>query len=139
MLWQLICENLLPLGNTSCAAHERRGKPSGNSSGNCASKKGRIQLVRAPATHKNNDNMVYEYFQGKSGDGPLVLRFKKRDGAGDQVAVAVNNLIMALFDRGLYMDSTRRRVTIAIYREDIKPTTMWWEYQRVEYESADTN
>ena len=65
------------------------------------------------------------------------------DGAGDQVAASVNNLGVALFDRGLHMRShvdSRRRHVIAIYREHIQPTTMWWDKNAMmEYESADTN
>ena len=63
------------------------------------------------------------------------------DGAGDQVAASVNNLGVALFDRGLHMryDDKEGHV-IAIYREHIKPTTMWWDKNAMmEYESADTN
>ena len=145
MLWQLICENLLPLGTTTAYAvllmNGEETRPREIFLGTVVPSKEGFNWFEAPAIHKNNDNMVYEYFEGQSGDGPLVLRFTKHD--DNQFAASVNSLGVALLDRGLHMrsqvDSFGRHV-IAIYREHIKPTTMWRDKNvMIEYESADTN
>ena len=142
MLWQLICENLLPLGTTTAYAvllmNGEENRPREIFLGIVVPTKEGFNWFEAPG----NDNMVYEYFEGQSGDGPLVLRFfTKHD--DNQFAASVDSLGVALLDRGLHMrsqvDSFGRHV-IAIYREHIKPTTMWWdENVMIEYESADTN
>ena len=101
-----------------------------------------FQWYGAPMLYKNKDDMVYKYFEGKSGDGPLVLRLTKRNDY-DQFAVSVNNLHVALSDRGLqmkpYTDDIYRRHVIGIYREHIKPTTLWWDGNGMQYAHADTN
>ena len=70
---------------------------------------------------------------------------KREHVTDEQVVASVNNLGVALFDRGLHMRSHVRYVNttplyeIAIYREHIKPTTMWWDHAMMEEERVDTN
>ena len=146
MLWQLIYKKLQPLGwmlyDVTLAIREGNQKYLGMvypiETG--------FQWYSKPIPWRpdvNNHNTIYEYFEGKRGDGPLVLRFTDRSKNLSIYQSAVNNLHVALSERGLQMKSysdahpkrdTDKRHVIAIYR------VWWWnKNEMTEYVSADTN
>ena len=105
-----VCEKLLPLGDdawSSVMIMDRKGNRE-NVGIVHATQEGFKWYISDPwetrlAGYKNKDDMVYEYFEGESGDGPLVLRLRKHNVQVTQFAVSVNNLQQALFDRGIEM------------------------------------
>ena len=140
MLWQLIYKKLQPLGwmlyDVTLAIREGNQKYLGMvypiETG--------FQWYSKPIPWRpdvNNHNTIYEYFEGKSGDGPLVLRFTDRSKNLSIYQSAVNNLHVALSERGLQMKSysdpkhpehgTVTRHVIAIYREHVKPEALDWD------------